>query len=180
MSKHDHSFCALKIIFQAQLERERKSINLSLSCLTKVFEQLPGSGHISYRDHTLTMAMKDSLSRTSKTLMFVNVSSSSCNLSQTINSLTYAESLSKKRKSKDAKTTPQKGATITPVKDSKAKGSTAVKGATKKAKESKSGTEGKGATPIAGTPKKTSNAEKHSPLTTRTRPGVAQKKLGLS
>lgn len=54
-----------------------------------------GKEHIPYRDHPLTMLMKDSLGGTAKTLMFVNVSPSNYNESESKNSMEYATRVKK-------------------------------------------------------------------------------------
>lgn len=54
-----------------------------------------GIEHIPYRDHPLTMLMKDSLGGTAKTLMFVNVSPSAYNESESKNSMDYATRVKK-------------------------------------------------------------------------------------
>lgn len=70
---------------------EARAINMSLSALGNVIEALSkGKKHIPYRDHTLTKIMKDSLGGTAKTLMFVNVSPSAYNDSESKNSMDYA------------------------------------------------------------------------------------------
>ena len=51
--------------------------------------------HIPYRDHPLTQVMKDSLGGTAKTLMFVNVSPSVYNESESKNSMEYATRVKK-------------------------------------------------------------------------------------
>ena len=54
-----------------------------------------GLDHIPYRDHPLTLLMKDSLGGTAKTLMFVNVSPSNYNESESKNSMDYATRVKK-------------------------------------------------------------------------------------
>jgi len=54
-----------------------------------------GNDHIPYRDHPLTQVMKDSLGGTAKTLMFVNVSPSNYNESESKNSMEYATRVKK-------------------------------------------------------------------------------------
>ena len=54
-----------------------------------------GNTHIPYRDHPLTKLMKDSLGGTAKTLMFVNVSPSAYNESESKNSMEYAQRVKK-------------------------------------------------------------------------------------
>ncbi len=51
--------------------------------------------HIPYRDHPLTWLMKDSLGGSAKTLMFVNVSPSNYNESESKNSMDYATRVKK-------------------------------------------------------------------------------------
>ena len=69
-----------------------------------------GLDHIPYRDHPLTMLMKDSLGGTAKTLMFVNVSPSNYNESESKNSMDYATRV-KKIKNKIAKNVESNSAT---------------------------------------------------------------------
>ena len=54
-----------------------------------------GLDHIPYRDHPLTLLMKDSLGGTAKTLMFVNVSPSNYNENESKNSMDYATRVKK-------------------------------------------------------------------------------------
>lgn len=68
------------------------AINSSLSALANVISKL-ASGNakfIPYRDHKLTLLMKDSIGGNAKTLMFVNVSPAEYNASETVQSLGYA------------------------------------------------------------------------------------------
>ncbi len=77
-------------------EAEGRAINQSLSALGNVISALSqGKDHIPYRDHPLTMLMKDSLGGTAKTLMFVNVSPSNYNESESKNSMEYATRVKK-------------------------------------------------------------------------------------
>jgi hypothetical protein len=67
-----------------------------LSALGNVITALSqGQDHIPYRDHPLTLLMKDSLGGTAKTLMFVNVSPSSYNEAESKNSMDYATRVKK-------------------------------------------------------------------------------------
>ena len=69
---------------------------MSLSALGSVITALStGLAHIPYRDHPLTMVLKDSLGGTAKTLMFVNASPSIYNEAETKNSLEYATRVKK-------------------------------------------------------------------------------------
>jgi kinesin family member C2/C3 len=76
--------------------REAQYINLSLSMLGNVIECLANRGegkrrHIPYRDSSLTYLLQDSLGAgDSKTLMFVQVSNSCSDLSETVCSLNFA------------------------------------------------------------------------------------------
>ena len=75
---------------------EGRAINQSLSALGNVIQALSdGRQHIPYRDHPLTKLMKDSLGGTAKTLMFVNVSPSNYNESESKNSMDYATRVKK-------------------------------------------------------------------------------------
>mmetsp|Transcript_34645 Transcript_34645/g.58058 ORF Transcript_34645/g.58058 Transcript_34645/m.58058 type:complete len:227 (+) Transcript_34645:3-683(+) len=75
-----------------QTLKEAQSINKSLSALGDVISALSsGQDHIPYRNHKLTMLMSDSIGGNAKTLMFVNVSPTSYNVDETINSLQYAQ-----------------------------------------------------------------------------------------
>lgn len=75
---------------------EGRAINQSLSALGNVISALSkGSEHIPYRDHPLTLLMKDSLGGSAKTLMFVNVSPSNYNESESKNSMEYATRVKK-------------------------------------------------------------------------------------
>ena len=70
---------------------EATAINQGLSALGNVINALSeGHKHIPYRDHPLTLLMKDSLGGSAKTLMFVNVSPSNYNESESKNSMDYA------------------------------------------------------------------------------------------
>lgn len=93
-----------------QGQEEANAINMSLSSLGSVITALStGGAHIPYRDHTLTMVLKDSLGGTAKTLMFVNASPSVYNEAETKNSLEYATRV-KKIKNTVAKNTQNKEA----------------------------------------------------------------------
>ena len=90
---------------------EGRAINQSLSALGNVISALSkGNEHIPYRDHPLTMLMKDSIGGTAKTLMFVNVSPSNDNESESKNSMEYATRV-KKIKNKVAKNIESNSAT---------------------------------------------------------------------
>jgi Kinesin motor domain len=90
---------------------EGRAINQSLSALGNVISALSkGNEHIPYRDHPLTMLMKDSIGGTAKTLMFVNVSPSNYNESESKNSMEYATRV-KKIKNKVAKNIESNSAT---------------------------------------------------------------------
>ena len=76
---------------------EGAAINLSLSALGNVISALSRGEKAPYRNHPLTMLMKDSLGGTAKTLMFVNVSPSNYNEAETKNSMDYATRVKKIR-----------------------------------------------------------------------------------
>ncbi|XP_042564102.1 kinesin-like protein KIN-14E [Clupea harengus] len=71
--------------------KEANSINKSLSALGDVISALSSEQqHVPYRNNKLTQAMQDSLGGNAKTLMFVNISPSDCNVEETLTSLMYA------------------------------------------------------------------------------------------
>ncbi|KAF5888806.1 kinesin-like calmodulin-binding protein, partial [Clarias magur] len=71
--------------------KEANSINKSLSALGDVISALAmDQAHVPYRNNKLTQLMQDSLGGNAKTLMFLNISPSSCNLDETLTSLIYA------------------------------------------------------------------------------------------
>ncbi|GAA6109834.1 kinesin-like protein KIN-14I [Tachysurus ichikawai] len=71
--------------------KEANSINKSLSALGDVISALAmEQAHVPYRNNKLTQLMQDSLGGNAKTLMFLNVSPSDCNLDETLTSLIYA------------------------------------------------------------------------------------------
>ncbi|TSR04279.1 Kinesin-like protein KIN-14E [Bagarius yarrelli] len=68
--------------------KEANSINKSLSALGDVISALAmDQAHVPYRNNKLTQLMQDSLGGNSKTLMFLNISPSDCNLDETHASL---------------------------------------------------------------------------------------------
>merc|ERR1712113_1060783 len=72
-------------------QKEAIEINKSLTALGDVMMAFTSKAKlIPYRNHKLTQLMQDSLGGTAKTLMFVNISPSSSNADETINSLKYA------------------------------------------------------------------------------------------
>lgn len=76
-----------------QLE-ECKAINASLSALSAVFKAIKeNQKHIPYRDSILTRMLEKNLSKDTKALMVVNVSPLMSNYKETLNSLTFAESV---------------------------------------------------------------------------------------
>ncbi|XP_051749425.1 uncharacterized protein si:dkey-96l17.6 [Ctenopharyngodon idella] len=71
--------------------KEANSINKSLSALGDVISALSmEQPHVPYRNNKLTQLMQDSLGGNAKTLMFLNISPSDCNLDETLTSLIYA------------------------------------------------------------------------------------------
>merc|ERR1712113_1263849 len=72
-------------------QKEAIEINKSLTALGDVMMAFTSKAKmIPYRNHKLTQLMQDSLGGTAKTLMFVNISPSSSNADETVNSLKYA------------------------------------------------------------------------------------------
>uniref|UniRef100_A0A7S2WE81 Kinesin-like protein n=1 Tax=Mucochytrium quahogii TaxID=96639 RepID=A0A7S2WE81_9STRA len=75
------------------LLQEAKSINKSLSALGNVIQALGSAGtngHVPFRDSKLTFLLQDSLSGSSKVLMFVNISPVEWNAPESLCSLTFA------------------------------------------------------------------------------------------
>eukprot|EP00930_Biecheleria_cincta_P054884 TRINITY_DN41272_c0_g1_i1.p1 TRINITY_DN41272_c0_g1~~TRINITY_DN41272_c0_g1_i1.p1 ORF type:complete len:1998 (-),score=388.66 TRINITY_DN41272_c0_g1_i1:390-6383(-) len=74
-----------------EAQKEAIEINKSLTALGDVMMAFTSKARvIPYRNHKLTRLMQDSLGGTAKTLMFVNISPSSSNAPESINSLQYA------------------------------------------------------------------------------------------
>eukprot|EP00439_Symbiodinium_sp_Y106_P056852 s3308_g8.t1 len=74
-----------------EAQKEAIEINKSLTALGDVMMAFASRAKlIPYRNHKLTQLMQDFLGGSAKTLMFVNISPSSSNTDETINSLKYA------------------------------------------------------------------------------------------
>jgi kinesin family protein C1 len=72
--------------------KEAQSINKSLSTLGDVIRAVgEGSAHVPYRNSKLTRLLEPYLGGNSKTLMFVNISPNSRDISESISSLRFAE-----------------------------------------------------------------------------------------
>jgi len=76
--------------------REAQHINKSLSALGDVFMALLAKqSHVPYRNSKLTYLLQDSLGGDSKTLMFVNVSPTAADETETLSSLMFAQRVAK-------------------------------------------------------------------------------------
>eukprot|EP01083_Nonionella_stella_P077803 212654_1 len=72
--------------------KEAQNINKSLSALGDVIEALwKKCRHIPYRNSKLTFILQDSLGRSAKTLMFINVSPADIHCQETLTSLRFAK-----------------------------------------------------------------------------------------
>jgi len=70
--------------------QEANAINKSLSALGDVISALSlEQPHVPYRNNKLTQLMQDSLGGNAKTLMFLNIAPSDCNLDETLTSLMW-------------------------------------------------------------------------------------------
>jgi len=76
---------------EGDAKKEAIEINKSLTALGDVMMAFTsGAKVIPYRNHKLTQLMQDSLGGSAKTLMFVNISPSSGNIEESVQSLKYA------------------------------------------------------------------------------------------
>lgn len=76
------------VIYPLLSLQEANSINKSLSALGDVISALATEqAHVPYRNNKLTQLMQDSLGGNAKTLMFLNISPSDCNLDESLTSL---------------------------------------------------------------------------------------------
>ena len=72
--------------------KEAQNINKSLSALGDVIESLwKKNKHIPYRNSKLTFVLQDSLGKSAKTLMFINVSPADIHCQETLTSLRFAQ-----------------------------------------------------------------------------------------
>jgi len=76
--------------------KEAQNINKSLSALGNcISARANKTQHVPYRDSTLTYLLQDSLEKNSKTLMFVQISPTEKNASESLCSLKFAERVKK-------------------------------------------------------------------------------------
>ena len=89
-----------------QAQKEAISINTSLSALGDVINGLGGAkgSHVPFRNSKLTHLLSDSLSGQSKCLMFLNISPSSSNYSETTSSMLFGQRCRKVELGKAEKT----------------------------------------------------------------------------
>ncbi|KAJ9560585.1 hypothetical protein OSB04_005745 [Centaurea solstitialis] len=80
-----------KTVVQGDRLKEAQNINRSLSALGDVISALAAkSSHVPYRNSKLTHLLQDSLGGDSKTLMYVQISPSEQDMSETLSSLNFA------------------------------------------------------------------------------------------
>merc|ERR1712190_624226 len=92
-------------------KREAIEINKSLTALGDVIEALTkGRDSIPYRNHALTMILRDALGGSAKALMFVNCSPSNFNCDETLMSLKYATRAKKITNTYNAQAAPEESA----------------------------------------------------------------------
>jgi kinesin family member C1 len=84
--------------------KEAQSINKSLSVLGDVIRSIgEGSAHVPYRNSKLTRLLEPYLGGNSKTLMFVNISPNSKDISESLSSLRFADTVASVTRAAPAK-----------------------------------------------------------------------------